>query len=116
MTWHRLSVLKAAARQSAVLGASTWKAPTAQLTVCPLSGDEWSDIPSVCGVEGGGFMTGTCAPSATLEEGPDHRVGNTSLSENTSRAAVSAMLAARSSLTNRLTLRELEVPCGQQVM
>lgn len=58
--------------------------------------------PVCVGWRGGGFMTGTCAPSATLEEGPDHRVGNTSWSENTSRAAVPAMLAVRGSLTNRL--------------
>lgn len=70
----------------------------------------------VCHEVGGNFMTGTCAPSATLEEGLDHRVGNASWSENTSRAVVPAMLAVRGSLTNRLALRELEVPCGQQVM
>lgn len=95
MTGHGLSVLRAAAWQSAVLGASTWKEPTAQLTVCPLSGDEWSDMPSVFRAGASGFMTGTCAPSASLEEGPDHRVGNTSWSENMSRAAVPATLAMR---------------------
>lgn len=80
--------------------------------MCFLSGDEWLDIFSVCGVEGGGFMIGICVLFVILEEGLDYRVGNIFWSGNMSRVVVFVMLVARSFLINRFVFRELEVFCG----
>lgn len=80
MTWHGLFVLRIVTHQSSVFGGSTWKEPTAQLTALASVGYEWSDMPS----GGQAASHRHLCPSATLEEGPDHRVGNASWPENMS--------------------------------